>query len=158
MLQRSLIISCLAFFTINTFGQSNTVSTGGDASGSGGSASYTIGQIDYNNQTGTGGNLNQGVQQPFEIYEVNGISEQLLTISLKIGPNPTTDILMLSSEFSPQDNLSFLLYDGNGKEILSRSNLSSYEEISVAKFPVGIYQLVVSNLGTEIKSFKIIKI
>ena len=37
--------------------------TGGDATGSGGSASYTVGQIGYTTNTGTNGSVAEGVQQ-----------------------------------------------------------------------------------------------
>ena len=39
--------------------------SGGNATGSGGSVSYSIGQIAYSYQTGPSGSINQGVLQPF---------------------------------------------------------------------------------------------
>ena len=45
--------------------------TGGNASGSEGSVSYTIGQIVYITNVGTNSSLAQGVQQPFEISAVS---------------------------------------------------------------------------------------
>ena len=50
--------------------------TGGEASGSGGSASYTVGQVVYTTNVGTNGNsVAEGVQQPYEISVVTGIPE-----------------------------------------------------------------------------------
>lgn len=140
-----------------SFGQSNTVATGGNASGSGGSVSYTIGQIDYNSQTGTGGSLNQGVQQTYEINSTDGISEQAGSIFLTVGPNPTTDILILSSKVTSEDNFNYYLFDTNGKEVIEKKKLSNYEEINMSHFPVGMYQLVIKDSEREIKLFKIIK-
>ena len=45
--------------------QQNSVSAGGDVSGSGGTVSFSVGQIDYLSITGAGGSVAQGVQQPY---------------------------------------------------------------------------------------------
>ncbi|MGD0341661.1 MAG: hypothetical protein ABSA76_08155, partial [Bacteroidales bacterium] len=55
--------------------QSTITTSGGNASGSGGSASYTIGQVVYSTITGTNGSSAQGVQQPYEISIITGIAE-----------------------------------------------------------------------------------
>jgi len=47
--------------------QQNTIAAGGLATGSGGTASYSIGQIDYITATGSGGTASQGVQQPYKL-------------------------------------------------------------------------------------------
>lgn len=49
--------------------------TGGNASGSGGSASYSVGQFVYQTHTGTSGSVSEGVQQPYEISVVTGLEE-----------------------------------------------------------------------------------
>jgi len=47
--------------------QETIPASGGKASGSGGTASYSFGQVVYTTYTGTNGLVAQGVQQPFEI-------------------------------------------------------------------------------------------
>ena len=44
--------------------QESVNATGGDASGSGGSVSYSVGQITYQTHTGINGSVAEGVQQP----------------------------------------------------------------------------------------------
>ncbi len=61
----SLLVSCL-YLTILQ-GQSTIPTTGSTASGSGGTATYTVGQITYKTFSGTNGTVAQGVQQPYEI-------------------------------------------------------------------------------------------
>jgi hypothetical protein len=39
---------------------------GGEATGSGGSVSYSVGQVVYTTNTGINGSVAQGVQQPYE--------------------------------------------------------------------------------------------
>ena len=55
--------------------QTSVNATGGDASGSGGSVSYSVGQVVYTTNTGTSGSVAQGVQQPYEISVVTAIEE-----------------------------------------------------------------------------------
>jgi hypothetical protein len=51
----------------------NTIpAAGGNAKGSGGSASFTVGQIFYTKLSGTNGTVIQGIQQPYEISMPNG--------------------------------------------------------------------------------------
>ncbi|MDD2634269.1 MAG: hypothetical protein PHW82_02085 [Bacteroidales bacterium] len=47
--------------------QESVNTTGGNALGSGGSVSYSAGQVIYTNNTGTSGSVAQGVQQPITL-------------------------------------------------------------------------------------------
>lgn len=47
--------------------------SGGNATGSGGSVSYSVGQVEYSSNTGSGGSVAAGVQQPYEISVVTGL-------------------------------------------------------------------------------------
>ena len=76
--------------------QNNSVTAGGDASGSGGSISYSIGQVDYIQATGSGGTANQGVQQPIEIYVLGNDEFSNIELSAVIFPNPTSNYVTLS--------------------------------------------------------------
>jgi hypothetical protein len=78
--------------------QETIPTSGGNALGSGGTVSYTVGQLVYTTNTGTTGSLAQGVQQPYEISVVNGIDEALgITLNYSAFPNPATDFLYLKS-------------------------------------------------------------
>lgn len=156
MLLRISILAISIVTTTNSFCQSNTVSAGGNATGASGNVSYTIGQIDYSSQTGTGGNINQGVQQPYEIYGISSLNELGENIHLTIGPNPTLDKLFLTTELTNEE-LFFYLTDVNGKIIIESTKLQNKIELDLSIFPVGMYHLVVTNSALEIKSFKIIK-
>ena len=47
--------------------QESINATGGDASGSAGSASYSVGQVAYQTLAGTNGSIAEGVQQAYKI-------------------------------------------------------------------------------------------
>jgi opacity protein-like surface antigen len=147
-------ISLLSFAS---FSQSNTVATGGNGTGSGGTISYTIGQIDYISATGTNGSSNQGVQQPIEFFQTNSIGEIGNEIQLSLGPNPTFDYITLFYDNSENVNLHYELFDINGKLIISSTPLKKENTIQLRELQTGNYFLKVSLENKEIKSFKIIK-
>lgn len=66
-----LILSTFLFLFLGQTGlyaQTSILASGGDNSGSGGSVSYSVGQVFYTTNTGTSGSVEQGVQHPFEFY------------------------------------------------------------------------------------------
>ncbi|WP_159476557.1 T9SS type A sorting domain-containing protein [Dyadobacter sp. 3J3] len=56
----------LVFFFQSSVAQQANVSSGGNATGSGGSVSYSLGQIFYTSVAVSNGKVSQGVQQPFD--------------------------------------------------------------------------------------------
>jgi hypothetical protein len=69
----SLIIGLFLCSFLNAQESVNTAS--GNASGSGGSVSYSVGEIVYTTNAGDNGAVAQGVQQAYEISAVTGIEE-----------------------------------------------------------------------------------
>ena len=66
--KNTLALSCL-FFSFTTFviAQEAPTTSGGDATGSGGSVAFSIGQVVYVTNTGSTGTEAEGVQQPYEV-------------------------------------------------------------------------------------------
>ena len=69
--------------------QSAVSASGGNATGSGGSVAYTIGQVTYTNFSGESGSISLGVQQPNLILTV-GTQELDITLSASVFPNPAS--------------------------------------------------------------------
>ncbi|MBI9069935.1 MAG: T9SS type A sorting domain-containing protein [Salinivirgaceae bacterium] len=132
--------------------------SGSNASGSGGTASYTIGQLVYTTNTGTTGSVAQGVQQPYEISLVSGI-EQAKGINLKCSayPNPTADFLNLNIENYNNENLSYQLFDISGNLLENKKLTSNETRIDMNNRIPAIYFLKVIDNQIEIKTFKITK-
>ena len=137
--------------------QQATTATGGDASGSGGTIAYSVGQIVYTTNTGITGSVAQGVQQPYEISIVLGIEDNSIKLELTAYPNPTTNYLTLNVGKAELSTLNFQLYDISGKLIESRKIISSAEIIAMENLPSANYFLKVTNNNKEVKTFKIIK-
>ena len=137
--------------------QQATTATGGNASGSGGTVAYSVGQIVYTTNTGTTGSVAQGVQQAYEISIVLGIEDNSINLELIAYPNPTTNFLTLNVGKAALSTLNFQLYDISGKLIESRKIISSTETIGMENLPSATYFLKVVNNNQEVKTFKIIK-
>lgn len=137
--------------------QQAITTTGGNASGSGGSISYSVGQIVYKTNSGSIGSVAQGVQQPYEISIVLGIEDNSINLELTAYPNPTANFLSLNASNAELSNLNFELYDISGKLIESRKIISSSETIAMENLPTATYFLKVTNNNNEVKIFEIIK-
>ncbi len=80
VMKNKLLIALFAPLVLGSFhvrAQESIVASGGEATGTGGSSSYSIGQVSYTSNQGTGGSVEQGVQQPFEIYAVLGMEKRV---------------------------------------------------------------------------------
>ena len=130
--------------------------SGGDATGSGGSVAYSVGQIVYTTSTGTTGSVAQGVEQAYEIYSV-GIKETTLNISLSVFPNPTSDFLTLIVEDYNNETLSFDLLDEQGKLILSEQITNQETQVAMSTLARGSYFINILQANKQIQTFKIIK-
>ena len=138
--------------------QDAILTSGGDASGSGGSFSYSVGQIVYTTVIGSNGSMAQGVQQPFEISAVLGVDDLLgINLSLVAYPNPTTDFLNLTIANLNYKNLSYQLFDINGRLLAQKKLENNSNEITMKQFPSALYFLKIFNNQKLVKLFKIIK-
>jgi len=152
-------ITSVAFLLLGLGGlhaQETVTTAGSEATGTGGTASYTVGQVVYTTTaTGTNGSVAQGVQQPYEISTTVGINEISINLELSVYPNPTTDYLTLKVEKT--EGLTFQLFDMQGKLIKSKTVNNTSTDISLAEQPTATYFLKVVKNNQLVKTFKIIK-
>ena len=138
--------------------QTSVNATGSNASGSGGSVSYSVGQVVYTTNTGTNGSVAQGVQQAFEISVVTGLEEAKgINLSVSAYPNPTTDYLTLEVKDVELLNLHFQMYDMNGKLLQNEKITGNQTSIVMSNLVPATYFVKVIQGNKEFKTFKIIK-
>ena len=140
-----------------SYGQEIVPSTGGNATGTGGTSSFTVGQVFYTSNASSTGSVSQGVQQAFEIQTLS--NPGLLTVQLTAVtyPNPTTDYVVLKITDTALENLQYTLFDVNGKTIVSKKITTSSTEITMKNYSIGMYLLKLTKKNQPIKTFKIIK-
>ena len=155
-MKKIIVLIIFGCSIISIQAQQTTVSAGGDASGIGGTFSYSIGQVVYTYNYGTDVIVAQGVQQPFEISTL-GLDNYQINLVMQTYPNPTRDYLVLNVHALDLSNMIFQLYDVNGRLIETRTMFSPIETICMMNLPSSVYVLKVINNNKEVKSFKIIK-
>jgi hypothetical protein len=137
--------------------QESANASGGDATGSGGTVAYSVGQIVYTTNFVTTGSVAQGVQHSFEIFTV-GIKETELNISLTAFPNPTTENLTLQISDYKNEKLSYQLFDMQGKQLSNGQVTAQQTKINMNGLPSATYFInVVNQENKKFQSFKIIK-
>jgi len=137
--------------------QESANASGGDATGSGGTVAYSIGQVVYTTNTSSSGSVAQGVQHAYEIFTVS-VEETTLNISLTAFPNPTTENLTLQISDFNNEKLEYQLYDMQGKMLNSGQVTAQQTLINTSSLSPATYFInVVNQKNKQVQSFKIIK-
>jgi hypothetical protein len=100
----------------------------------------------------------QGVQQPYEISTVSGIEEAIgINLTITAYPNPTSDYLTLSINEFDISNLSYQLFDMQGKLLLSTKITNEKTSIVMSNLIPAVYFVRVMEGIKNVKTFKIVK-
>lgn len=151
----------ILIFSISTLSAQESLNTsGGKASGSVGSVSYSVGQVVY--LTKFNRNVSfvemEGVQQPYEISTVTGIEEPKgISILLTAYPNPTSNNLTLHISDVTISDFSYQLYDMQGRLLQSKKITGHAVTIKMNTLSPAMYFMKVFRNKVTIKTFKIIK-
>jgi hypothetical protein len=137
--------------------QETVPASGSNASGTGGSVSYTIGQTDYTQYTTAGGSVALGVQIPYEITVITAVSPlPNLSLTCTAYPNPASAALNLKMGTTPSDQLYYILTDAEGK-VLEKKRVTEIEtSISLGQYPNALYLLSIYEFDKKIESFRIL--
>jgi hypothetical protein len=137
--------------------QYTTISAGGNSSGNGGNISYSIGQVFCNTTVQGNYQISEGVQLSFDVPANTAVQEAETDINISIFPNPASDFISLKVKNETVKDLTYQLYNLQGK-ILQSEQLSSDETlINMSQYGSASYFLIITNQNQAIKTFKIIK-
>ena len=138
-------------------GQEAVTSSGGDATGSDGSVAYSVGQTVYSSYSNNSANVNEGVQQAFEIFTL-GLEDQELNSQLSVFPNPTTENISLQIDNYEDQKMIYRLHNMQGKLLNTGKVNAQKTQIKTEKLQAGVYFIHIVSQEKQIKqSFKIIK-
>ena len=150
---RFLVFTLSILFSIGALAQQAIVTSGGDAVGSGGSVSFSIGQVSYSDDTE--GTIHEGVQQPYEIYSVS-VQESLLDLRLNLYPNPALHELIIEVP-NFKAGLTATIHNSNG-QLAERVRLtSSRTTISVVDWAASTYVIHVEDESGNSANYKLVK-
>lgn len=137
-----------------SFGQQSVNSSGGDVQSSQGSVSFSVGQVttDY---IESGSSINEGVQQPYEFFNVLSINHPEGVASLEIFPNPTKGIIYLKSEDAVDANIE--IFDESGRLVFNEQQKNIQQsQVDLTSFSRGVYTIKVGG-NSSVQIVKIIK-
>ncbi|WP_088323917.1 T9SS type A sorting domain-containing protein [Polaribacter tangerinus] len=141
-------------FTVQA--QQATVNSGGIATGSGGTITYSVGIPVYSSITSSLGAITQGVQQSYMIKTLS--TEHVLpSVSMAVFPNPTTNNITLSVNDGKINDLKYQVYDIQGKRIFKENITSLKTTIPFFKLSPSVYFIKIIHKNNIVKAFKIIK-
>ena len=150
------LLLLLFVFVYNSQAQENIPASGDYATGSGGSSSYSVGQLVYTTNTGSG-SVTQGVQQSFELVTLSNTELTTVNLTAVTYPNPTSDYVVLAISDANLTNLSYVVYDLQGRALAQGQSIPSNTQIDMQSLATGTYVLKVNQNNQELKTFKIIK-
>ena len=137
--------------------QSSILGTGGETTGSGSRASYSVGQIAVQTNSDGAISISEGVQQPYEISVVGVDTPPNIKLNASVYPNPTISNLQLAisnEEFEGEVKV----FDTNGKHLFSKKIEGENTEISMSGLTSGTYFVKVISGTQVLKTFKVVKI
>jgi hypothetical protein len=156
-----LIALTIIFFGLSiqcVCAQQTVPSAGGEATGSGGSASYSVGQMLFSSYLGSNGSVTEGVQQPYEISIISGIDQDFgITLQINVFPNPASHYLTLKVLNYEKENISYKLIDSNGVLLQCEKLTGNETQLNMNGLVPAIYFLIISENSKEIRTFRIIK-
>jgi hypothetical protein len=151
-------ILLLGLGVITAQSQLAITTSGGNASGSSGSVSYSVGLMVFKTTSGSDGSVSPGVLQPYEIATTLELEEfQGSKLNLYAYPNPTIEFITLKADISDSNDLSYQFFDITGRLLMERKLRDTETNIHVSNYAPATYFLKVLQNNKEVKIFKIIK-
>lgn len=154
-IQIALVLIISIFSAVISQSQELLTTAGGSYSGVNGKVSYTVGQVAFNTST----SVSEGIQQPFEIYNITSVEETKIDINMSVFPNPVKESINLRIEDYPLAGLCYQLYDVSGHLVEVKDIRATQTKINMQSNIKSVYFIKIydQNKKKNLKSFKIIK-
>lgn len=158
-ISKTIVTCLLGSYATTISAQQVTNTSGGTASGDNGTASYSVGDMMHISASNTDENkVLASIQYTYSvevIEEPTAINET--TLSADVVPNPTSGLLNVLLDNSPETDLTILVFSLTGDEILSQNISTQTSSLDMSNTPPGVYIMKLMSKNTLVKSFKIIK-
>ena len=150
---KTLLLFGVLTLSLNSLGQ-EVISTQGDSyTNASGSIDFTIGEVVINTVTDGTNDLTQGFHQTN--WNFLGVEDFAPNYEAIIFPNPTEDVLNIRT--SAFENVTYTLYDAQGKLVMQDKLSVEQTPIQVSQLAPGSYSITLNNETQILKTFKLIK-
>ena len=150
---KTLLLFGVLTLSLNSLGQ-EVISTQGDSyTNASGSIDFTIGEVVINTVTDGTNDITQGFHQTN--WNFLGVEDFAPNYEAIIFPNPTEDVLNIRA--SAFENVTYTLYDAQGKLVMQDILSAEQTPIQVSQLAPGAYSLTLNNQTQNLKTFKLVK-
>lgn len=152
MKKHTLVLFSL-FATISVSAQEVIATQGDSYTNASANIDFTIGEVII--ATGTDGtnDITQGFHQTN--WNFLGVEDFAPSYEATIFPNPTSDVLNIKT--STFENVTYTLYDAQGKLVMQNILSAEQTPIHVSQLAPGSYSLTLNNETQNLKTFKLVK-
>ena len=154
LLMKKNTIVLFSLFSVLSVSAQEVVSTQGDSySNAIANMDFTIGEVIIDTGTDGTNDLTQGFHQTN--WNFLGVEDYAPNYEVTIYPNPTEDVLNIKT--STFENVTYTLYDAQGKLVMQNILSAEQTPIQVSQLAPGSYSLTLNNQTQNLKTFKLIK-
>ena len=152
-MKKNLLVLLSLITTLSVSAQ-EVVSTQGDSySNASANIDFTLGEVIIDTGTNGTNDLTQGFHQ--SNWNFLGVEDFAHNYEATIFPNPTEDVLNIRT--STFENVTYTLYDAQGKLVMQDILSAEQTPIQVSQLAPGAYSLTLNNQTQNLKTFKLIK-
>ena len=152
-MKRHTLVLFSLFVAISVSAQEVVATQGGSYSSSSANIDFTIGEVIIDTGTDGTNDLTQGFHQTN--WNFLGVENHAPNYEATIFPNPTEDVLNIKT--SSFENVTYTLYDAQGKLVMQNILSAEQTPIQVSQLAPGSYSLTLNNETQNLKTFKLIK-
>jgi len=152
-MKKQIFLFATFFAAFAATAQEVVSSQGETYSNANGSIDFTVGEVIINTGSNGTNDLTQGFHQTN--WNFLGVQDFAPDFDVTIFPNPTSDVMNIKSTI--YQNLSYSLYDAQGKLVLKNVLSETVTQIQVNLLAPGAYSLSISDKNGQLKNFKLIK-
>ena len=152
-MKKQIFLFATFFAAFSASAQEVVSSQGETYSNANGSIDFTVGEVIINTGSNGTNDLTQGFHQTN--WNFLGLEDFAPDYQATIFPNPTQDVLNIKT--SVFENVSYTLYDAQGKLVMQNILSAEQTPIQVSQLAPGAYSLTLNNETQNLKTFKLVK-
>ena len=152
-MKRTTFLLFSLFATITVSAQEVVSSQGDSYSNASANIDFTIGEVVINTGTDGTNDITQGFHQTN--WNFVGLEDHAPSYEATIFPNPTSEVLNIRT--STFENVTYTLYDAQGKLVFQDILSAKQTPIQVSQLAPGNYSIILNNETQNLKTFKLVK-
>ena len=153
IMKKNTLVLFSFFVSIAVTAQEVVATQGESYSNASANIDFTIGEVIIDTGTDGTNDLTQGFHQTN--WNFLGVEDFAPDYEASIFPNPTSDVLNIRT--SSFENVTYTLYDAQGKLVMQNILSAEQTPIQVSQLNPGSYSLTLNNETQNLKTFKLIK-